>query len=139
MKHVYKILDNTGKVLEIGESAKPEIRFKVKTKWKNAKFPDGTSYEIVASFENRQDALKLERDLKLHYGLEWTEHTHLVAIGKKSKNRSIKGGKMSILSPNHNTKKIHTCPHCNKIGKGNIMLRYHFDKCKLKNDTYRYE
>jgi len=22
------------------------------------------------------------------------------------------------------------CPHCNKIGKGNVMYRYHFDNCK---------
>ena len=26
--------------------------------------------------------------------------------------------------------KIHTCPHCNKTGKGAIMFRHHFDKCK---------
>jgi hypothetical protein len=26
--------------------------------------------------------------------------------------------------------KIHTCPHCNKIGKGAIMFRHHFDNCK---------
>ena len=25
-----------------------------------------------------------------------------------------------------------TCPHCEKTGKGAIMLRYHFDRCKLK-------
>ena len=23
-----------------------------------------------------------------------------------------------------------TCPHCNKIGKGNAMIRYHMDNCK---------
>jgi hypothetical protein len=27
---------------------------------------------------------------------------------------------------------IHTCPHCGKIGKGPIMKRHHFDKCKSK-------
>lgn len=26
----------------------------------------------------------------------------------------------------------HVCPHCGKIGKGNNMFRYHFDKCKTK-------
>ena len=26
----------------------------------------------------------------------------------------------------------HVCPHCNKIGKGNAMFRYHMDKCKFK-------
>lgn len=24
------------------------------------------------------------------------------------------------------------CPHCNKIGAGNAMKQYHFDRCKLK-------
>jgi hypothetical protein len=29
---------------------------------------------------------------------------------------------------------IHTCPHCNKIGKGAVMFRHHFDNCKtIKN------
>lgn len=28
---------------------------------------------------------------------------------------------------------IRTCPHCNLVGKGNNMLRYHFDNCKLIN------
>jgi hypothetical protein len=26
---------------------------------------------------------------------------------------------------------VHTCPHCNKEGKGLIMFRFHFDKCKF--------
>ena len=25
-----------------------------------------------------------------------------------------------------------TCPYCNKIGRGNIMKRFHFDNCKYK-------
>ena len=25
----------------------------------------------------------------------------------------------------------YTCPHCGKVG-GNVMKRWHFDKCKLK-------
>lgn len=27
----------------------------------------------------------------------------------------------------------HTCPHCNKIGRGGAMKRYHFDNCKSKS------
>ena len=26
-----------------------------------------------------------------------------------------------------------TCPHCNKIGKGNAMIRHHMDNCKARN------
>jgi NUMOD3 motif len=32
----------------------------------------------------------------------------------------------SITQKNKPTKQ---CPHCNKIGKGNVMNRYHFDNC----------
>lgn len=31
----------------------------------------------------------------------------------------------------HNLKEV-KCPHCNKIGKGPNMTRYHFEKCKEK-------
>jgi hypothetical protein len=27
-----------------------------------------------------------------------------------------------------------TCPHCNKTGGNSLMVRYHFDNCKLKRD-----
>ncbi len=27
---------------------------------------------------------------------------------------------------------IITCPHCNKSGRGNRMVAYHWDKCKFK-------
>jgi hypothetical protein len=27
---------------------------------------------------------------------------------------------------------VRECPHCGKVGKGNAMLRHHFEKCKLK-------
>jgi Straboviridae intron-like DNA endonuclease len=28
--------------------------------------------------------------------------------------------------------KKYTCPYCDKVGKGNAMLRWHFDNCKSK-------
>lgn len=33
----------------------------------------------------------------------------------------------------HPSQKTHTCPHCNKTGKGNAMKQHHFEKCKFKN------
>jgi len=35
----------------------------------------------------------------------------------------------------HNFVQTHICPHCNKEGKGAIMLRWHFDNCKLKKQN----
>lgn len=35
--------------------------------------------------------------------------------------------------------KFVTCPHCNKVGKENVMYRWHFDNCKIKvNDSDKY-
>lgn len=31
----------------------------------------------------------------------------------------------------HFSQKVFTCPHCNKVGKGVNMKRYHFNKCKF--------
>ena len=34
----------------------------------------------------------------------------------------------------HQNQQHHKCPHCGLNGKGPIMFRYHFDKCKLNPD-----
>ena len=43
----------------------------------------------------------------------------------------------SNLSRSHTMKNKPTteCPHCGKIGKGNVMYRFHFDNCKQKPFT----
>jgi hypothetical protein len=43
-----------------------------------------------------------------------------------------KGTEASLKSEKHNSKQSYTCPHCNKIGYGLNMLRWHMDNCKLK-------
>lgn len=37
----------------------------------------------------------------------------------------------SIKNGNHVQLQDISCPHCNKIGKGVVMYRYHFDNCKF--------
>lgn len=41
--------------------------------------------------------------------------------------------KISIKNKGNN-KEIHTCPHCGTVGKGSIMFRHHFSKCR-KSDV----
>ena len=43
-----------------------------------------------------------------------------------------KNAKTAMANGNHANQQTHTCPHCNKIGKGPVMKRYHFDNCKHK-------
>lgn len=47
---------------------------------------------------------------------------------KKTQKQRIENGTHNFLNP-----KTYICPHCKKSGKGGIMFRYHFDKCKLRN------
>ena len=44
-----------------------------------------------------------------------------------------KAGKAAAAHPNHISKRVSTCPHCNLTGKGGNMIRYHFDNCKEKD------
>lgn len=37
-----------------------------------------------------------------------------------------------ITNGTHNCLIIYTCPYCNKNGKGPVMLRHHFENCKIK-------
>ena len=45
--------------------------------------------------------------------------------------KNAESGHMSALGK-LNCSKIHTCPHCGKIGKSSSMFPLHFDKCKHK-------
>jgi hypothetical protein len=38
------------------------------------------------------------------------------------------GKKREGMKQNH---LIHECPHCRKVGKGNVMFVWHFDNCKI--------
>lgn len=64
-------------------------------------------------------------------------------IARQTQQRRVAEGTHHLLgdsNPNgrrlaegsHNFLVERTCPHCNKVGKGPGMLRYHFDKCKSK-------
>lgn len=52
---------------------------------------------------------------------------------QKQKDTASKNAKTAIANGTHPNQQTHTCPHCNKTGKGGgTMKRWHFDRCKLK-------
>ena len=67
--------------------------------------------------------------LKEFHGSE-AQKEHLKSLLTTEHQR--KASKAAIASPNHISKRIATCPHCNLTGKGPNMPRYHFDNCKHK-------
>lgn len=62
---------------------------------------------------------------------EGTHHLLGGDISKKLWDSGIHRKRMED-GTHHNTIK-HTCPYCNKMGKGPMMKRWHFDNCKFKN------
>jgi group I intron endonuclease len=57
--------------------------------------------------------------------------THPWAGNAGSKNNKELAQRL-LAEGRHSSQKEYTCPHCGLHGKGNSMLRYHFDKCKHK-------
>ena len=88
MHYVYKLLDNiTDEVIYVGETIQPDIRFRQHTRYdyptRRAKFANiDCRIEIVETFQNRQDALEFEGQLKKQYGLEWVERANRTWIRK---------------------------------------------------------
>ena len=78
-KYVYILRDGNNNVVDVGESVKPTDRLYRKTRCRpspgQGKFYGRTdiTLEVVAGPIDRPSALKLEGELKLQYGLEWTE------------------------------------------------------------------
>ncbi len=54
--------------------------------------------------------------------------THHLLSGNIQRNAA----KKNLALGKHISQVVRTCSHCNKTGKGNAMLQYHFEKCKKK-------
>lgn len=69
-------------------------------------------------------------------GSELQTRLHAIRVANGTHNfQSVRHKQMmmqKIEAGVHQNNVPRICPHCKKEGKGNAMLRYHFDKCKLK-------
>jgi hypothetical protein len=121
---VYELFDQEDTIVYVGHSIRPAERFYSHTIAKplypgRGKFYGRTdlSWRIHSIWPNKKSAWKAEGARKLELGLDWIEQTVIFQNGKNH------GGDHCLT--------IHTCPYCNKIGKGNSMKRWHFTNCKL--------
>ena len=89
MWYVYEIYDSYGSVVYVGESKDPKSRMYTHTKRKpdaggrGRFYGQDVTYTIVDSFEDRRMARELEGQLKLQYGMEWTEKLRDFQPGNK--------------------------------------------------------
>jgi hypothetical protein len=87
------------------------------TQWTNSQRNKMKAYWKVNTHPSKGKKLSkeaIEKRTKSRAGYIHSEETKIkMSISKKG-----------MIQPNH------TCPHCGKLGKGNTMLRWHFNNCK---------
>jgi len=152
--YVYELVNQQGYVEDVGETYTPDIRMKQHTKLKPTSSGIGKWYgrddlimNIVKEFDNRTDALKLEGQLKLVHGIEWTERIRSSKGGSIQGPKNVESGHFESIKTTESCSKggkkggpnafkkqniLLICPYCNKEGIGRVMYRWHFDKCKYK-------
>jgi predicted GIY-YIG superfamily endonuclease len=94
--YVYELINLMGTIEYVGETYRPNFRMYCHTKVKpstTGKNREGKFYgrqdlimNIVAEFDNRTDALALEGELKVRYGMYWGERDRTIKIIEKYSN-----------------------------------------------------
>lgn len=114
-------------------SRRPEVRDKISKAKKGKKRPDASErMRTNHPLWNPETRIKFSENLKNLYAngdlKPWNKGKERPEIS--GENHPRYGVKYQPMSDMNRIER--TCPHCNKIGKGPGMLRYHFDNCKNK-------
>jgi len=122
------------------------------TKWLNKNAAGAVFIDDEVRTKMKQSALRRVNEGTHHYlGSENNKKrvangTHnFLGKGEEQRSRQLErvkngthhllGGELirkSVLDGTHNSQRQYACPHCNKEGKGNGMLKWHFDNCRNK-------
>lgn len=111
-----------------GRRLTEEERFKCGSAFRGKKRPEhaismtGKNNPRFGKSEHTHGIKKRAQDLR---GKSWEE---FYGIEKAKRMRAEQSERLSGIP--HKLLQV-TCPHCNLIGKGPNMTRYHFDKCKI--------
>jgi len=139
------------KVINTGKTISVETRIKISNSMKGEKNPFyGKTHtpesikKIIAANIGKVVVISEETKQKIRqtkigsknpmYGKPITEEHRKKLKENSARNKPWLGKKFSEAHKAH-LKIEKTCPHCNKIGKGNAMIRYHMDNCKFKEIT----
>lgn len=96
---------------------------RVKALWQNP--------EYVEKMKNRKkpDHSKIAEKIRGQKRSEETKQKQSEALRGKAKSEEHR--KALSLAAKERTKRMLTCPHCNFIGQGPVMNRWHFSNCKI--------
>jgi len=117
-----------------GKIVSPETRSRISLALKGKKLPP----------RSQEHCRNISKSLKgKTVGPHSIEHKQRISNSLKNKEKTqkqlenfhetIKKRKESGIKGNKRTINLVTCPHCDTIGGGGNMTRYHFEKCKRKN------
>lgn len=112
-KYVYELINSLGIVEYVGETNNPDRRFREHTTHKpgyeNGKFykRNDIKMNVVSKFSNAADAREFEGELKIKYGLEWSEFTRTSKVGKyTAKQNSLKYRAKAVFVYDYKTNKL---------------------------------
>ena len=120
MEYVYTLVNSTGTVEYVGQTARLDFRKREHLKYnKKSQFLGRTDLELVpvAEFNTRKEAYQHQCVLQKIYNIP-TDKEVAAANGLKSRGFHTKV----------------TCPHCGRTGQKAAMSVRHFEKCKHKNE-----
>lgn len=91
MKYVYELKDSDGKVIDVGQTKRPDRRLWEHTS-KLGRWPGRTdiSLEVVAGPMSISEALAMEGELKLSHGFIWTERIACLKGARAPKHKKRK-------------------------------------------------
>ena len=124
---------NTGRVMSDEQRMQLSIARKGKPKP-----PRSEEHKRNLSKANKGKITSDETKQKISVSLTGKQHTEetkrKLSLAKKGKpgRKQSEETKQKISNSIKQLKET-VCPHCNKKGKGPVMHRYHFNKCKFKN------
>jgi len=144
---IRRTFETAGAALMWEEKVLRRLNVLQKDNWLNANIAShiGMTDEIRTKIKESMLASGVTRDAafkarvsEVHKGKRITEETkakiRAKVSGKKHPqfgiSRSEKTKAKISMANSGNNQEIFSCPHCHKHGKGSVMFRHHFDRCK---------
>lgn len=133
---------NTGKVVSLQTKKKiSEATKKEKNPFYGKKHTPETIAKIIAANIGKVVVITEEQKRKIGlansgerngmYGRPITEEHRAKLRANNARNKPWLGKKFTESHKAH-LNMVKVCPHCSKVGKGNAMVRWHMEKCKLR-------
>lgn len=149
-RYIYKITNQINQKIYIGKTNNPIKRFKTHYNPKSNSViakaiqkygKDNFKFEIIEVIQFLEKPTDIDIILYLNaremfYISKFKSNDNKCGYNRTNGGDGVDSETARILSFRRsneriiaNNTRIHTCPNCGKVGKGNVMLRFHFENC----------